>query len=149
MRNLVVVVVLVLISACASSPKQMTDLGKLTTVEKMKLANIAYDEANLSKAETLFYQITEEHPSLIEAWLKLGNVYVRQGRYTAAVRCFNEVLKLDNEDGRAWYNLALTRVKQAIEVLETAERVVPIESEHQLYFLELHNRLEQKLSKQE
>ncbi|NVJ51646.1 MAG: tetratricopeptide repeat protein [Gammaproteobacteria bacterium] len=148
MKNLTLIALVILLTGCAATKTQTVNLTELSAVEKMKMANEAYEEANLAKAETLLYQITQQHPTLVEAWLKLGNTYVRQGRYKAAVRCFDEVLKLDKEDGRAWYNLALTRVKQAIEILETAERVVPIDSEHQLYFLELHSRLEQKLSRQ-
>ncbi|MCO7223834.1 tetratricopeptide repeat protein [Pleionea sp. CnH1-48] len=145
MKFIGILVLVCILAGCAGKPTTKGYVEGESLIDKIKEANHAYEEARLDKAETLFLGITKEKPGYLNGWLKLGNIYVRQGRYKAAVRCFNEAIKLDKEDGRAWYNLALTRVKQAVDVLETAEKVVPVESEHQVYFLDLHTRLEKRM----
>jgi tetratricopeptide (TPR) repeat protein len=74
---------------------------------------IAYKEGRLGEAETIFLKVLQEHPELSEAWFKLGNIYFRTGRYDAAVPAYEKTLYWDKTNGRAWYNLALCRIKQA------------------------------------
>lgn len=140
MKIIWLVYLLVLLSVgCASSNK--IPVAKFTLAQEIERANAAYDEARLDKAETLFLQIVKSSPGYLEAWLKLGNIYVRQTRLKAAIRCFEEAIKIDQEDGRAWYNLALVRIGQATKTLETAEQIVPLNSEYQAYFMRLHTKL--------
>jgi tetratricopeptide (TPR) repeat protein len=115
--------------------------AELTLAEQIEKANIEFDEARLDRAEAMFLKIVKKNPGYIEAWLKLGNIYVRQTRLKAAIRCFEEAIKIDQKDGRAWYNLALVRVAQATQTLETAEQIVPLDSQYQSYFLRLHHKL--------
>lgn len=124
---------------CSSNNR--VPVAKYTLAQEIERANAAYDEARLDKAESLFLQIVKSNPGYIEPWLKLGNIYVRQTRLKAAIRCFEEAIKIDQEDGRAWYNLALVRIGQATKTLETAEQVVPIDSKYQAYFMRLHKKL--------
>jgi tetratricopeptide (TPR) repeat protein len=81
-------------------------------------ANLAYEEGRLVEAEKWFLNILSEHSSLADAWFKLGNIYYRSGRYSAAVHAYESVLKNDNKYERAWYNLALTRVSQSVDVID-------------------------------
>jgi len=145
MKKLTLLFVTLLVG-CSSGSKRTDGIPTLdlTLEQKVQKANDAYDEARLERAEELFLKITKEKPKLQEAWLKLGNIYVRQTRMKAAIRCFEEAIKLDNEDGRAWYNLALAKVKQATLILETAEQIIPQDSQYQHYIKGLHQRLIQK-----
>lgn len=140
---------LFILTGCSSSSKKLDSMPRLdlTLDQKLAKANEAYEEARLDRAEALFLQITKEKPGLKEAWLKLGNIYVRQTRMKAAIRCFEEAIKIDKDDGRAWYNLALAKIRQATLILETAEQVIPQDSQYQIYIKELHQRLIKKVKR--
>jgi len=136
------------LSGCVSSHVSKMPEFKMKLADKVEKANAAYEEARLDIAESLFLQITTQNPTYVEAWLKLGNIYVRQARLKAAIRCFEEAIKRDQEDGRAWYNLALVRVRQATKTLETAEQLVPLDSVYQTAFMRLHKKLLSKKPKE-
>lgn len=132
----------VLYCGCASSTKNNTNqLQGEGLSQKLDRANDAYAEARLDRAESLFLEIIKDNPGLVDAWLKLGNIYTRQNRLKAATRCFEKAIALNVEDGRAWYNLALVKIKEAELILESAERAVPPNSEYQQYIQNLYIRL--------
>lgn len=92
--------------------------GALSLDEKFKKANSSYKDGMLVEAERWFLNIVADHPNLADAWFKLGNIYYRSGRYAAAVNAYEQVLTNDSSYEQAWYNLALTRVSQSVEVLD-------------------------------
>ncbi|RBP51375.1 tetratricopeptide repeat protein [Arenicella xantha] len=94
--------------------------GALSLDEKFKKANSAYQDGMLVEAERWFLNIVADHPNLADAWFKLGNIYYRSGRYAAAVNAYEQVLVNDSAYEQAWYNLALTRVSQSVEVIDQA-----------------------------
>ncbi|MEC4766142.1 tetratricopeptide repeat protein [Halomonas sp. CUBES01] len=111
---------------CASPQVQQSREGEEDGQlrEQLKKADEALKEARLMDAEILYREITSEHPDLPNVWLKLGNIYARQGRNEAAIRTYDEGLKYQRDDGRIWYNLAVIQMKEAIETLEDASRVL-------------------------
>ncbi|PIP80224.1 MAG: hypothetical protein COW84_06430 [Gammaproteobacteria bacterium CG22_combo_CG10-13_8_21_14_all_40_8] len=154
LKTLAVIIGSLLLMSCASNANRYSENNQrsilepqLTLEQQLLHANQAYEEARLEQAESLFQQIVTQHPGLKDAWFKLGNVYLRQARFKAAIRCFEETIKLDKNDGRAWYNLALTRVKQGVQVLEAAEQVVPQDSEYQSDLINLHKRLLERVKR--
>ncbi|MCL1037385.1 tetratricopeptide repeat protein [Shewanella submarina] len=112
------------ITACSSTSSDSRPL-----VDKLSEANAAYSEARLSDAETLYLSITESNPDFKEAWFKLGNIYARQGRLLAAINCYQTVLSLDQQDGRAWHNLALVKLNQSRQILRQAEQTLAADSQ--------------------
>ena len=94
--------------------------GAISLDEKFKKANSAYQDGMLVQAERWFLNIVVDHPNLADAWFKLGNIYYRSGRYAAAVNAYEQVLANDSAYEQAWYNLALTRVSQSVEVIDQA-----------------------------
>lgn len=132
-------VCLLFISGCAAQ-KTVPDSDQ-SLVKKVERATLAFDEVRLDRAESLFLAIVKDHPGYMEAWLKLGSIYTKQMKFKAAIRCFEEAIKIDQDDGRAWYNLALVRLAQAKDTLEMAVQIVPEDSKYQAHFVRLHNRL--------
>ncbi|WP_065188331.1 tetratricopeptide repeat protein [Shewanella woodyi] len=119
----IVLFISALITGCATT----TDT-QYTLTDKLNLANQAYHEARLSDAETLYLAISISNPDYKESWFKLGNIYARQGRLIAAIESFERVLSLDQQDGRAWYNLAIVKLNQSRKVLQQAEQRLPTNS---------------------
>lgn len=133
------IICILFISGCAT---QNSDAAlDQSLAKKVERATLAFDEVRFDRAESLFLAIVKDHPGYIEAWLKLGSIYTKQMKFKAAIRCFEEAIKLDQDDGRAWYNLALVRLAQATDTLEMAVQVVPADSKYQPHFVRLHNRL--------
>jgi len=85
-------------------------------------ANESYKLGMLSDAEAMYIEITEKNPKLFEVWLKLGNIYVRTNQLDAAIRVYENAVRLNPKDVRAWHNLALTRVKQSTKILMEGRR---------------------------
>jgi len=115
--------------------------SKLDLDAKFKRANTAYEDGLLVEAEKWFLNIVVEHPNLADAWFKLGNIYYRSGRYAAAVRAYEKVLGNDSTYEKAWYNLALTRVSQSVEVIDESLEFIDHNSPYFKRTLELKERL--------
>lgn len=139
MRKLLWLTAALMLSACSSAPKVQQHDQSL--YQLMALATMAYNEARLDSAETLYLQVLQRNPEYGEASFKLGNIYSRQGRLDAAVIRYQEALTNDSADGRVWHNLALVRVKQAISTLEMSEQYIGRESPYFQYLLQLQLQL--------
>lgn len=116
------IIALALISGCVSNVRSDFNGARLPKVshsldDMLLKANLAYEEGRLPDAERWFLNIVHQYSSLADAWFKLGNIYYRTGRYTAAINAYETVLTNDISYDKAWYNLALTRRSQSIEVL--------------------------------
>lgn len=114
------------LSGCATSPS--APVGQVSEFEQLlERANSAYTEARFDDAERLLIDITSRYPTIATAWFRLGNVYYRTGRYPAAVRAYEQALLYEQDHANAWHNLALTRIRQAEEVVETGLAMTPLE----------------------
>ncbi len=91
-----------------------------SAIEVTELAELAYAEGRMLDAERYYQQLVASNKSLQEAWFKLGNVYLRTGKFKAAVYAYEQCIKTDPTHGKAWNNLSITRIKQAIEVIDVA-----------------------------
>jgi len=92
-------------------------------------ANESYKLGMLSDAEAMYIEITETNPNLFEVWLKLGNIYVRTNQLDAAIRVYENAVRINPKDVRAWNNLALTRMKQATKILMEGRKNMSPESD--------------------
>ena len=117
---------LLLLGGCATNRNGLSELE-----ERIASAENSYQLGLLSDAEAKFIRILEDHPDLSDAWLKLGNVYVRTGQLEAAVRAYTTCIKTNTENGKCWNNLAVVRVRQAIAGLEEGVSAVPQGSSEQ------------------
>lgn len=114
--------------------------------KKLEIANNEYEKGALFEAEKNYLNILSDHPGISDAWFKLGNIYYRSGRYKAAVNAFESVLKLDNLHDKAWYNLSLARVSQAVEAIDTSLGVLEKDSEAYIRGLLLKKNLLNRIS---
>ncbi|HET7314084.1 tetratricopeptide repeat protein [Salinisphaera sp.] len=152
MKLWVIVCCCVLLSACVSTPRTSVsrpaartrlpaDNDRAEVQRTMKKAARALRDARLTDAEILYRQLTQTHPNLPEVWLRLGNVYMREAQLQAAVRTYTQGLRHDRNDGRLWYNLALARLKQSVDTLETSSKVLPADSAYRPQIRALHSAL--------
>lgn len=140
MKQAFVIVLCLALGACVVAPRPAgpvdTDLRA-----KLKQADRALREARLLDAEIFYRDLTQNHPTLPDVWLRLGNIYARQSQNAAAVRVYKEGLRYRRQDGRLWYNLAIVQLKQAVETLEAASRVLPVDGAYRPRIRILHRAL--------
>lgn len=113
------IVSLIGISGCATNGQAKS---KMTTDELFLMiedAQESYKLGLLTDAEIKYRQITEKYPNYYDAWLKLGNIYVRTDQLMAAIRIYENCTKIDPEAVQGWNNLALARLKQAMNTLKS------------------------------
>jgi len=109
--------VLVLFAAgCAANGEPLAENGGVE--ELLTEAGQAYEEGRLDDAEHALNRVLAQDKTVAEAWFVLANVHYRKGRLAAAVRAYEKTLRFDPSNNEAWHNLALTRVKQAVNTLD-------------------------------
>lgn len=121
LRVWLAILITLVLQGCATGPSERPVLDIYDSAEA------DYRQGLLSQAEAGFRKVVERQPTFYEPWLRLGNIYVRTGQYEAAILMFEKCTMIQPNDVRGWNNLALTRVKQGIEVLDQASGHFPTE----------------------
>lgn len=104
-------------------------------------ANDAYHSGLLTEAEMQYIKLTKNQPNFFDAWFKLGNIYVRTGQFEGAIKMYEQCIKIKPDDVRPWHNLALTRIKQSLEILTEGMQKVTSNSKDQEKLDLLLNRI--------
>lgn len=149
MKNALLLCLVGLLTSCSAINSNVNSLSSKGSPQdisssyapELSAAYKAYDEGRLSDAETLFLKYTNKHPRYAEAWFKLGNIYYRTGQYAAAITAYNNVVQQNPNHGKAWYNMALTRIKQAEATLERGESILPVSDIQRQRLIALKNNI--------
>jgi len=153
-NRVLTIVVASLLTACETvDTRDKVDLGADSILvsqypinKKLEIANNEYEQGALFEAEKNYLNILSDNPGISDAWFKLGNIYYRSGRYKAAVNAYQSVLKLDNRHNKAWYNLSLTRVSQAVETIDISLEILDEDTEAYVRGLLLKKNLLNRIS---
>jgi tetratricopeptide (TPR) repeat protein len=123
------------LSGCAGAPTRATgsgessrassefdDVGPASELSDLQLkADLAYGEGRLLDAEQLYRRMLKASPSNGHAWMRLGNVQLRNDQLEAAVYAYRQCLRFETGDSRCWQNLSLTYVEMAVATLDQAD----------------------------
>lgn len=140
MRTLSVLLMIIFISACSSTPQRNADT-KINLVELENRAESAYLAGHLDMAEGLYRTLLKAKDNYAPAWFRLGNIYTRTNRLDAAISAYQRCIQLDVELDKAWYNLAIARMRQATDVLIEAQKHIDEDSENKAQMDELFIQL--------
>lgn len=66
------------------------------------LANLYFQDGNLSKAESYYTNAVVKHPDFRRAYKNLGLVQVQQGNFDKAIKTISKALELGEVDGRSY-----------------------------------------------
>lgn len=132
-------VFLVVFTGCASTDSRHSEKD----MANYNSAAQAYNNGELSDAETRYRQLVKTHPEYGEGWFKLGNIYVRMGQYDAAANMYKKAAQLNPEDAKVWNNLALANIKKAVAVLDEGVLHVQQGSADQKNMVQLRERIVQ------
>ncbi|HEX8987256.1 MAG TPA: tetratricopeptide repeat protein [Rhodocyclaceae bacterium] len=123
-RTIVAAALAALLSGCGTSLVS----GALRTIDSEpdlaslnREAELAYESGEAAKAEVLYRSLARRMPNDAETWLRLGNLYARNNRPDEASAAYQRALILNNTDPRAWNNLAVVRLRQAMAALVQAQ----------------------------
>jgi tetratricopeptide (TPR) repeat protein len=117
-RVLMMVTCGLLLSGCATSPSGHS-LAVLT-----RKAQVAYDKGQAAQA-LADYQALAGRLHDPTVWTRVGNLYALEGHPHKAVRAYLQSTRLDPQDGQAWYNLAVVRLRIAWATLIEAYNTTP------------------------
>lgn len=76
-------------------------------------AETFYQERKLEEAKQKFLELTKRHPTLTQAYYRLGNIAFLEKRLDDAGKAFEKVVSLDPKHSKAHYNLAMIRLLQS------------------------------------
>jgi len=140
---------ILIFSGCSSTEKNTNKpKNKVNLISIENKADIAYMSGHLEMAEALYRELLQTRNDYAPAWFRLGNIYTRTNRLNAAVSAYQNCLQNNNEHERAWHNLAITRIRQATEVLiNSQDNLVvnsPTKDKMEILFIELMRLQTQK-----
>tara|TARA_B100001059_G_scaffold235105_1_gene279703 strand:+ start:10869 stop:11318 length:450 start_codon:yes stop_codon:yes gene_type:complete len=127
MKTLSVILMILFISACSSTPQPEAG-EKINLVELENRAEAAYLAGHLDMAEGLYRTLLKSKDNYSQAWFRLGNIYTRTNRLDAAISAYQRCIQLDAEFDKAWYNLAIARMRQATDVLIDSQKYLQKET---------------------
>ncbi len=117
--------------------------GRIRTLKAE--ATELYRQARLEDAGTLFEQVCRLAPGDAEAWLMLGAVYGRLGRFPESEACFRTVVALHSEHYAAWDNLGIALMYQGKTQQAEASyrRAIEVKPDYECAYNNLANLLRQ------
>jgi tetratricopeptide (TPR) repeat protein len=118
----------ILLCAGCSSTKSTDIKNTINLVELENKAESAYIAGHLDMAEGLYRELIKNKDNYAPAWFRLGNIYTRSGRLDAGVSAYQRCLQLEQQHTKAWYNLAITRMRQSTDILIEAQKHVDTNS---------------------
>ena len=115
-----------LVAGCAANPNANRDIPSLTGPGADLLAKQQFTTADgeAARSETLFQSLLRKLPNDTDTWFRLGNLYASNNRPEPAANAYTRALLADNNNVRAWHNLAVVRLREAYAALIQAQMTV-------------------------
>lgn len=83
-------------------------------IELQQRAYQAYQQGDWQAAEKAYVALTRQVPQEAEPWFRLGNVYAHLEQPGQAVAAYQEALVRDPGHGKAWHNMGIVQLRQAM-----------------------------------
>jgi tetratricopeptide (TPR) repeat protein len=105
----------VLLAGCGIVPLTKTSTPRLTYVlSTQQQAEAAYRSGDMEHATAFYLQLTRMIPQEADYWYMLGNTYVRTQQPDQAVQAYQQAIMRNPNHTRAWHNLGIVRMRQAM-----------------------------------
>ena len=135
-RALTVLLMILGISACSATAANVKPQNPMVEAQSY------YDRALYSDAERVLLKLSERAEDNYDVHFMLGNIYVRTGQYPAADRMYRRCINIDSSVAKAWYNLALLKVKEAMSLADEGYQRTAVDNpEYERNFLLLKDGL--------
>ncbi len=105
-KNILIVLTSVLITACAVQQK------KISIYELEQQASHAYVNKKWKVAEEKYSELISISPGTAEIWFRLGNIYAHTKQPEKAISAYQEAVIRRPAYEKAWHNLGLVSLQQ-------------------------------------
>lgn len=120
MARIVLALLTVVMLGCASPVQKAAK-----ALDEKARADQAYRAGNCDQAVALYRSLLGKYSDMREPWLRVGNCLARKKDLFGAEQAYRQVLVIDPDNAKAWFNLTLVQSQGlAMTVLEM-ERNVP------------------------
>jgi Tfp pilus assembly protein PilF len=117
-----------LLAGCGIVPSTKTPAQRLTYVlTTQQQAEAAYHSGDMEHAAAFYLQLTKMLPQEADYWYMLGNSYVRTQRPDQAVQAYQQAIVRNPNHARAWHNLGIVRMRQAMAAFVSSASTAPAE----------------------
>ena len=118
--------------------KHTLELDEIKNKQAIEQVNKFLAEKSNEKALKVVNSLLDKDPSNDQAWLYLGIVNRRMGKFDVAISSFKTATELNNTLIEAWGLLTITymdkgELKKAEEVMKTALELNPLDEKIQFY----------------
>jgi tetratricopeptide (TPR) repeat protein len=113
---------IVCLSGCATIQP-----GK-TVFDYEREGNEAYANGNYDIAVNRYEYLVKQIPKDANFWFKLANSYARNGEPDKAIMAYQNTLLRDTGYAKAWYNLGIIQVQQALKTFIDMQKAIPADN---------------------
>ncbi len=111
------ITVLPLLGGCA--------LGSRHLLGVSRAAETAYQEGQIALALKDYRILAKAHANDPYIWTRIGNLEAIQGQPKKAVAAYRRAIRINPQDGEAWYNMGMVRLRQAWALFIEAYNAIP------------------------
>lgn len=131
--EILLAMILVLMLAACSAPgiRNNQEDTRTDMFELERQADAAYQKGDLATSEKDYLELVQQIPEEALHWFRLGNIYARTQRPDAAIIAYREAVLRKPPYSKAWYNMGIIQLKQAINTFN--EMQVHTDSEDPLH----------------
>lgn len=105
---------LILLAGCAGQNARQSEQPKEDLFALRQKAAKAYAAGDMKESEKEYAELVKKVPQDADLWFRLGNVYASTQRPAAAVKAYHEALVRQPEMSKAWYNMGIMQLRQAV-----------------------------------
>lgn len=108
---------LALLDGCALNSSHLLGLSRE--------AQQAYQSGHIVLALKDYRMLAQSHARDPYIWTRIGNLEAIQGQPEKAVEAYRRAVRIDPQDGEAWYNMGMVRLREAWAMFIEAYNAIP------------------------
>lgn len=117
-RQLCIVILLSsILAGCSSPPKVASKPPQVTLESLMKEADAELIMGKREQAVAVLNRAAQEHPTSMEPWLKIANIWFIAANYPSSILAANEVIKRDTKNQEARSILVVAGLRVAADAV--------------------------------
>ncbi|MHB1543685.1 MAG: tetratricopeptide repeat protein [Gammaproteobacteria bacterium] len=117
-RILIGVAALLLLEGCALSSPHLLGVSRQ--------AHAAYQSGKIALALKDYRILAEAHANDPYIWTRIGNLEAIQDQPKKAVTAYRRAIRINPQDGEAWYNMGMVKLREAWAMFIEAYNAIPV-----------------------
>jgi tetratricopeptide (TPR) repeat protein len=120
------------LKAATSEWRRVRELLPQDFLSAYQLGRLLALQGLWAEADQYLSQVVAAHPSMIEAWIELGDIHLGQEKYAQALADYEQARQRRPQDPRVYYSLgkALAKSKRRPEAIEQYRRAIRLSPDY-------------------